>query len=553
MNICLVHGYLLTGTGSNIYVKNLAGKLCSMGHNIFIMCQEPHAERINFVNEVYVFSKTNKNYKRKFNRKTSFPGMCRVFKPDLDGKLLVYVKDRYEEFNIVETFQESSLDKVENFILKNVTALGTIIKNYHIDFIQTNHCIMQPYIAYLAAIKKNIPYIVSLHGSALNFSVKESKILFEYAKIGLNNAKKIVAVSEYNAEELYEYFKSKKVVLKPEIKVIPAGVDLNLFLISSNNRDGLISSLKNIMGEKIKALNQGESVLQKQKFIEKIKYLSPDLQIRQIFYAASGKYNYLHPDSDVLDTLNSINCKKDKIILFVGKYLWTKGIQAIIAAIPMILKKVPEARFIFTGFGKSKEILQALIFSLSTGSSELFEYMIVNHLKLDAGSEVKTPVVCSMFLESLKKKGKYDLYFRDAKELPIMERIHFTGIMSHEELRYLLPAADVFTSPSIFTEAFGVVAIEALSSGIFPVITYNAGFRELYDSMINFFNEDLLKNMPKLYINNKLVENLAASIITILNFKKRKSIEFKKKCRQFIEEKYSWEIVAEEYIEEFTK
>ena len=200
------------------------------------------------------------------------------------------------------------MDEVENFIAKNVTALETIIKNYDIDFIQTNHCIIQPYIAYLAAIKKNIPYIVSLHGSALNFSVKGSEILFEYAEIGLNNAKKIVAVSEYNAEELYEYFKNKKVVLKPEIKVIPAGVDLNLFLISSNDRDELISSLKNIMGKKIKALNQGESVLQKQKLIEKIKYLSPDPQIRQVFYRASGKYNYLHPDRDILDTLNSINC-----------------------------------------------------------------------------------------------------------------------------------------------------------------------------------------------------------------------------------------------------
>ena len=44
MNICIVHGYRLNGTGSNIYVKNIARFLVRKGHNISIVCQEPHPE-----------------------------------------------------------------------------------------------------------------------------------------------------------------------------------------------------------------------------------------------------------------------------------------------------------------------------------------------------------------------------------------------------------------------------------------------------------------------------------------------------------------------------
>ena len=193
MKICIVHGYTLSGTGSNIYISNLAKRLCMMGHDISIMCQEPYPEKIDFVSEVNVFEENNKKYEKIFKKETPFSGICRIFKPDLDGKLLVYVRDEYDEFDIIKTFQDSSPGEIEDYTSKNIAALKTIIKDRSIDFIQTNHSIMQPYIAHSATGNTNIPYTATLHGSALNFSVKKKEALLEYARIGLNNSKKIIS------------------------------------------------------------------------------------------------------------------------------------------------------------------------------------------------------------------------------------------------------------------------------------------------------------------------------------------------------------------------
>ena len=45
MRILLWHGYLLGGTGSNVYTRALAREWSRMGHDVVVLCQEPHPER----------------------------------------------------------------------------------------------------------------------------------------------------------------------------------------------------------------------------------------------------------------------------------------------------------------------------------------------------------------------------------------------------------------------------------------------------------------------------------------------------------------------------
>jgi len=40
MRILIFHGYLLRGTGSNIYNASLARALASLGHEVHLVCQE---------------------------------------------------------------------------------------------------------------------------------------------------------------------------------------------------------------------------------------------------------------------------------------------------------------------------------------------------------------------------------------------------------------------------------------------------------------------------------------------------------------------------------
>src|SRR5439155_1657564 len=45
MKILLWHGYLLGGTGSNVYTRALAREWSRMGHEVVVVCQERHPER----------------------------------------------------------------------------------------------------------------------------------------------------------------------------------------------------------------------------------------------------------------------------------------------------------------------------------------------------------------------------------------------------------------------------------------------------------------------------------------------------------------------------
>src|SRR5207302_7284131 len=55
----------------------------------------------------------------------------------------------------------------------------------------------------------------------------------------------------------------------------------------------------------------------------------------------------------------------------------------------------------------------------------------------------------------------------------------FTGALEHRHLVHLLPLCDVAVVPSIFPEAFGMVAAEAAAAGVPPVVSAHSGLAEV--------------------------------------------------------------------------
>jgi len=55
----------------------------------------------------------------------------------------------------------------------------------------------------------------------------------------------------------------------------------------------------------------------------------------------------------------------------------------------------------------------------------------------------------------------------------------FTGALEHRHLVHLLPLCDVAVVPSIFPEAFGMVAAEAAAAGVPPVVANHSGLAEV--------------------------------------------------------------------------
>jgi glycosyltransferase involved in cell wall biosynthesis len=58
-------------------------------------------------------------------------------------------------------------------------------------------------------------------------------------------------------------------------------------------------------------------------------------------------------------------------------------------------------------------------------------------------------------------------------------RTLFTGPLEHRHLVHLLPLADVSVAPSIFPEAFGMVAAEAAAAGTLPLVARHSGLAEV--------------------------------------------------------------------------
>lgn len=196
MRILMWHGYLLTGSGSNVFTANVARALRAAGHDVVVMCQETLAGVIEFVDAEADMSPDNSTFVEYPTKSPPAAGRCRVVRPHIGEILPVYVYDEYEGFT-AKTFVDLTKEELEAYVARNVAALVTVIRDHRPDAIVVGHEIMGPYIARLACEATSSSYVVKLHGSALEFAVKQQDRYRHYAHEGLAAAKVVVGGSHY--------------------------------------------------------------------------------------------------------------------------------------------------------------------------------------------------------------------------------------------------------------------------------------------------------------------------------------------------------------------
>src|SRR3989442_1447506 len=159
LRILIFHGYLLRGTGSNIYNASLARALVRLGHEVHLLCQERDAGELDFVDAIGSWSEGRLEV-----RTLREPVRCTAYLPDIGGVLPVYVADRYEGFRAVP-FPELDDEAVESYVEANAAAAREVAERVRPDVALANHLVMGP--AILArAIGGRVPYAVKVHGSA---------------------------------------------------------------------------------------------------------------------------------------------------------------------------------------------------------------------------------------------------------------------------------------------------------------------------------------------------------------------------------------------------
>jgi glycosyltransferase involved in cell wall biosynthesis len=372
MKILIFHGYLLRGTGSNIYNASLAPALARLGNEVHLLCQD---------------------------REIRPPGV-EVHVPDIGGLLPVYVKDPYEGFE-VKAFPELSEAELESYLDANVAAVREVADRAGgIDLALANHLVMGPAILARADIA---PFAAKIHGSALEYTVKPHRERFgPYAEEGLLAAAGVLVGSRHTAESLWAALPDLQ-GLREKTRLGPPGVDTDAF--------------------------------------------KPD------------------PPTGPAGRGDS------PLIVFVGKYIVSKGIDLLLAAWPLVRARHPDVVLRVAGWGEYEEGMRRLLGALDSGDLDGARQVARLGRGLEGGEE-KPLAILSAFLAE-PPAGYLDAARGMAASVEIV------GPIEHEEVARVLPQAEALVMPSTFPEAFGMVAAEAAACGALPISAAHSGMLEV--------------------------------------------------------------------------
>jgi len=192
VRILLWHGYLLGGTGSNVYTRALAREWSLAGHHVTVVCQERHPERYDL-------------------------GGARVVVPDLPGGLLpVFVLDRYEglEARYLTDFTPAQRDA---YVEANAVVLRELAPA---DLVFANHVLLGAPVGAASGMR----FRVKAHGSELEYAMRGDEELSRWGAETLADAEVVYAGSEHIRDVLEDV-----VGHVDRVEIVPPGVDVDEF------------------------------------------------------------------------------------------------------------------------------------------------------------------------------------------------------------------------------------------------------------------------------------------------------------------------------------
>jgi glycosyltransferase involved in cell wall biosynthesis len=493
MRVLIFHGYLLGGTGSNVYTARLAQALAGLGHEVHLICQERHPQRLGFVDAVGDWESGELSVQALQGRSRA---RCTVYRPDIDGLLPVYVQDRYEGLQ-ARTFAACSEAEVERYLQANVSAVERVAELVRPDIALANHLVMGP--AILArALSQRIPYAVKVHGSALEYTVKPDLPRFlPFARDGLAAARAVLVGSRHTAESLWAALGEDWVQahgLRDRTRLGPPGVDVHAFGPRERRRAaaglaGLAERLEGASGGACGARGApagacgargapagacgASGAVRGGSGAE-----AADADVADSSAGASASEQtdaFAREEARAARALRGLDPADGPIVVYVGKLIVSKGVDLLLAAWPLVLERFPAARLVIVGFGAFQAALEDMVADLAAGRIDALREIAQAGRELEGGPRAPLSHL-QAFLSSLRQEGQ-ERYCRAAGLAACSVR--FTGRLDHEELVDLLPACDAIVVPSTFPEAFGMVAVEAAACGVLPISAAHSGLAEV--------------------------------------------------------------------------
>ena len=197
MRILIWHGYLLGGTGSNVYTRALAREWSRAGHDVTVFCQEPHPESFDLAG-------------------------AEVVQPDIGGPLPVFVLDRYEGLE-ARLLQDLTREERERFVELNAAAVR---ERLPADLVFANHVLLGGPVGAATGAR----FAVKAHGSELEYSMRGNAELSEWGRESLERAAAVFVGSAHIRAVLEDV-----VGHVDRVHEVPPGVDVDEFVPESKS------------------------------------------------------------------------------------------------------------------------------------------------------------------------------------------------------------------------------------------------------------------------------------------------------------------------------
>jgi glycosyltransferase involved in cell wall biosynthesis len=191
VRIVLWHGYLLGGTGSNVYTRSLAREWSRAGHDVTVLSQERHPEQYDL-------------------------GGARHVRPEIGAVLPTFVLDRYEGLE-ARLLPELSREERERYVELNAAAVR---EQLPADLVFANHVLLGGPVGTASGAR----FAVKAHGSELEYSMRGNADLQAWGRESLAHAAAVFVGSEHIREVLEEV-----VGHVAHVREVPPGVDVELF------------------------------------------------------------------------------------------------------------------------------------------------------------------------------------------------------------------------------------------------------------------------------------------------------------------------------------
>jgi len=191
MKILLWHGYLLGGTGSNVYTRSLAREWSLAGHEVTVFSQEPHPEHYDL-------------------------GGAKHVRPDIGGLLPTFVLDRYEGLE-ARRLAELTREERDRYVELNAAALG---EHLAADLVFANHVLLGGPVGAASGAR----FAVKAHGSELEYAMRGNEELSAWGRETLAGAEAVFVGSAHIRRVLEEV-----VGHVDRVHEVPPGVDVDEF------------------------------------------------------------------------------------------------------------------------------------------------------------------------------------------------------------------------------------------------------------------------------------------------------------------------------------